>query len=517
MSPRPLDVVSPTPEAFVAAHARGEAQLVWTRLVDDLETPVSAFLKLGAGRRYAGLFESVEGGAWRGRYSMVVRDPDLVWRAQGGRAEVARGAAAVAAGRFAPEEGPPVESLRRAVTDARVPIPPELPPMAAGLFGVLGYDAVRWLEPLGAPNPDPLHLPDAVMMRPRLVAMLDNVHGEIVLATVAQPGASKDPECAYADARARLEQARAELAAPLPPARTPHAPAEPPRLASPTSRIAYGEMVERARRYIEAGDIFQVVPSQRFSGAYDGDPFAFYRALRRLNPSPFLYFLELGGFQLAGSSPEILVRYRDGRVTIRPIAGTRPRGDTPARDAELEQELLADPKERAEHLMLLDLGRNDVARALRLGEDGANIAQEGAVVRVTESFAIERYSTVMHIVSNVEGRADRPLDPVDVILRALPAGTLSGAPKVRAMQIIDELESVKRGVGYGGAAGYISAAGEVDTCIVLRTALFKDGQVHVQAGGGVVADSDPDAEYEETLHKSRALARAAAEAWRFER
>ena len=354
------------------------------------------------------------------------------------------------------------------------------------------------------------------MMRPRLVAVFDSVHGEIVLATCVRP-ADESADLAYADACARLAAARAELAAPLAAAQAPSPPAAPPQLVSPTTRDAYKALVGRAKRYIEAGDIFQVVPSQRFSGDYPGEPFAFYRALRRLNPSPFLYFLELGGFQLAGSSPEILVRYRDDTVTIRPIAGTRPRGSTPEHDLALERELLADPKERAEHLMLLDLGRNDVARALRLGEDGADAPQTGAVVRVTESFAIERYSTVMHIVSNVEGRADRPLDAVDVILRALPAGTLSGAPKVRAMQVIDELEAVKRGVGYGGAAGYISGAGEVDTCIVLRTALFADGQAHVQAGGGVVADSDPDAEYEETLHKSRALARAAAEAWRFER
>ena len=516
MSARALDVVSPDPDAFAAAHARGEAQLVWTRLVDDLETPVSAFLKLGAGRAYACLFESVEGGAWRGRYSFIARDPDLVWRATGERAERADGAAAVAAGAFRTEPDGPVASLRRAVDDARLELPPELPPMAAGLFGVLGYDAVRWAEPLGAPNPDPLDLPDAVMMRPRLVAAFDSVYGEIVLATPVRP-AGETAQAAYREACARLAAARTELAAPLPAAAPPTPPAQAPALASPLTRAEYRGMVEAARRYIEAGDIFQVVPSQRFTADYAGDPFAFYRALRRLNPSPFLYYLDLGGFQLAGSSPEILVRYRDDRVTIRPIAGTRPRGDTPEHDQALEQELLADPKERAEHLMLLDLGRNDVARALRLGDPAVNAAQKGAVVSVTESFAIERYSHVMHIVSNVEGRADRRLDPVDVILTALPAGTLSGAPKVRAMQIIDELERVKRGVGYGGAAGYVSAGGDVDTCIVLRTALFRHGRIHVQAGGGVVADSDADAEYEETLHKSRALARAAAEAWRFAR
>jgi anthranilate synthase component 1 len=284
------------------------------------------------------------------------------------------------------------------------------------------------------------------------------------------------------------------------------------------SRAAYGGLVDRAKAYIRAGDIFQVVPSHRFAAPFSLDPFALYRSLRRANPSPFLYYLDFGGFQLVGSSPEILVRLRDGKITIRPIAGTRRRGADPAEDTALEIELLADAKERAEHLMLLDLGRNDVGRVAMLGEEGSN--QETAVrraprVRVTQSFAVERYSHVMHIVSNVEGDAPDGLDPVDVLMAALPAGTLSGAPKVRAMQIIDELESVKRGLTYAGAVGYIGADGSVDTCIVLRTGLVKDGTLHVQAGGGVVADSDPDAEYEETLQKAGALRAAAKEAWRF--
>jgi anthranilate synthase component 1 len=285
-------------------------------------------------------------------------------------------------------------------------------------------------------------------------------------------------------------------------------------LVSKVDRDGYGEMVNKAKEYIAAGDIFQVVPSHRFAAPYPRDPFSFYRSLRRTNPSPFLYFLNFGDFQLAGSSPEILVRLRDGKVAIRPIAGTRPRGKTPEEDLALEAELLADPKERAEHLMLLDLGRNDVGRAV-MPPESSNEPWGAPKVRVTESFVIERYSHVMHIVSNVEGDAPDNVDPIDVILTALPAGTLSGAPKVRAMQIIDELETVKRGVGYGGAAGYISAAGQVDTCIVLRTALFKDGHIYTQAGGGVVADSDPSAEYDETVHKSNAIRRAAEESWRF--
>jgi anthranilate synthase component 1 len=490
------------PEGFAAAHARGEAQIVRRRLIDDLETPISAYLKLRQGRRYAFLYESVEGGAWRGRYSIITLDPDLVWRSRGQQAEIARGADA-AAGRFQPEARPALESLRALVEESKLEIPADLPPMAAGLFGVFGYDMVRLVEPLGEPNPDPLDLPDSVLTRPSVVAIFDAIAQEIVLATVVRPS-GETAEAAYASAELRLDQIERNLREPLPPQAPGQITPQPP-LAAPMTPEAFAEqIVAPAKEYIAAGDIFQVVLSQRFSARFELDPFAFYRSLRRTNPSPFLFYLDMGGFQMAGSSPEILVRLRDGKVTLRPLAGTRRRGKTPEEDLALEQELLADPKERAEHLMLLDLGRNDVGRVAK-----------PATVKVTESFAIERYSHVMHIVSNVEGEARTDLDPVDVLLAALPAGTLSGAPKVRAMEIIDELEEVKRGIGYAGAAGYISAGGAVDACIVLRTALFKDGQLYVQSGCGVVADSDPRAEYQETLDKSAALKRAAEEAWRF--
>jgi anthranilate synthase component 1 len=311
------------------------------------------------------------------------------------------------------------------------------------------------------------------------------------------------------------------LKQPLPPPGPRPAP-QPDQFTSPVSQAAYGEMVEKAKDYIRAGDIFQVVPSHRFGAPFPYDPFALYRSLRRTNPSPFLFYLSFPDFQLVGSSPEILVRLREGKITIRPLAGTRPRGATPEEDAAFEAELIADPKEHAEHLMLLDLGRNDVGRVAMLGQQGRNAppsdpsaVRKGPHVRVTASFFVERYSHVMHLVSNVEGDAPEGLDPVDVVMSALPAGTLSGAPKVRAMEIIDELESEKRGVTYAGAVGYFGADGSVDTCIVLRTALFKAGRLYVQAGGGVVADSDPVAEYEETVHKARAIRTAAEEAWRF--
>jgi anthranilate synthase component 1 len=367
-------------------------------------------------------------------------------------------------------------------------------------------------------NPDPLDLPDAIMMRPSVVAIFDSIGQEIILATTVRPSDER-AEIAHAKAVARLQQVINDLRTSLPPGAADRTPAAPAPFESDVSRQAYWDIVERCKRYIEAGDIFQVVPSHRFHAQLAAHPFALYRSLRRLNPSPFLFYLNFGDFQLVGSSVEILVRVRDGKITIRPIAGTRPRGATPEEDAALERELLADPKERAEHLMLLDLGRNDVGRVAMLRKAGANQpaqALKGPNVRVTESFTIERYSHVMHIVSNVEGDAPDDVDPVDVLMAALPAGTLSGAPKVRAMEIIDEMESVKRGIGYAGAVGYFGADGSVDTCIVLRTALVKDGTMYVQAGGGVVADSDPNAEYEETLHKSRALRRAAEEAWRFD-
>jgi anthranilate synthase component 1 len=371
-------------------------------------------------------------------------------------------------------------------------------------------------------NPDALGLPDGVMTRPSIVAIFDAIAQEIILVTPVRPGQGEgSAQEAFAAARGRIETVLSDLRQPTPQLKGDGQP-EPDGFATPISRDAYKAIVERAKDYIRAGDIFQVVPSHRFRSPFRRDPFALYRSLRRMNPSPFLFYLNFGDFQLVGSSPEILVRLRDGKITIRPIAGTRPRGATPEEDLALEKELLADPKERAEHLMLLDLGRNDVGRVAMLKDNGSNAPagepgrRRPPRVRVTDSFFIERYSHVMHLVSNVEGDAPEDLDPVDVVMAALPAGTLSGAPKVRAMEIIDELEIEKRGIGYAGGVGYFGADGSVDTCIVLRTALVKDGVMYVQAGGGVVADSDPDAEYDETLHKSRALRRAAEESWRFE-
>lgn len=494
--------ILPDERAFRARYAAGEAQLVWTTLVADLETPVSAYLKLARNRQSAFLLESVEGGAVRGRYSIIGFDPDLVFRVRGGGAEINRHAA-TRPDAFDPA-GAPLDALRTLIAESKVTVPEGLPPMAAGIFGYLGYDMVRLMERLPAANPDPLDVPDAILIRPTIVVVFDAVKDSLTVITPVRPEKDVSEAAAYARAVERLNGVIDALDAALD--KQTAAGIDESILSAVASNTApdkYEAMVRRAKEYIFAGDIFQVVLSQRFEAPFALPPFALYRALRRVNPAPFLYFLDYGDFSVAGSSPEILVRTRDDRVTIRPIAGTRPRGATPHEDKALEDELLADPKERAEHLMLLDLGRNDVGRVSKIGS-----------VKVTDQFFIERYSHVMHIVSNVEGELDAKHDALSALVAGFPAGTVSGAPKVRAMQIIDELEKEKRGV-YAGSVGYFAADGSMDTCIVLRTALIKDGKMYVQAGAGIVADSDPASEQRECENKAKALFRAAEEARRF--
>jgi anthranilate synthase component 1 len=494
--------IEPSADAFAARYGRGEPQVVWTTLVADLETPVSAFLKVAGARPMSFLLESVEGGATRGRYSIIGIGPDVIFRANGDRAEINR-TARTDANAFTPCPEPPLAALRALIAESRIALPHELPPMAAGVFGYLGYDMVRQMEELAPAKPDPIGVPDAIMIRPTLVVVFDTVKDTITVVTPVRPEAGVSAKTALARATERLTGVVDDLdilllksadddAGPLAVAPT-----------SNTTAAEYRAMVLRAKEYIVAGDIFQVVLSQRFETPFALPSFALYRALRRVNPAPFLYFLDFGPFAVAGSSPEILVRVRERIVTVRPIAGTRARGATPHEDRALEEELLADPKERAEHLMLLDLGRNDVGRVAEIGS-----------VEVTDQFFIERYSQVMHIVSNVEGRLAGRHDALDALAAGFPAGTVSGAPKVRAMELIDELEKDKRGL-YAGCVGYFSAAGEMDTCIVLRTALVKDGVMYVQAGAGIVADSDPTSEQTECVNKAKALFRAAEEARRF--
>jgi len=496
-------LIEPQSSAFAERYGGGEPQVVWTTLVADLETPVSAFLKIAAGRPMSFLLESVEGGAVRGRYSIIGLDPDLIWRTVDGRAEINR-AARDPRGRFLPCDEGPLAALRAVIAESRMELPAALPPMAAGVFGYLGYDMVRLMEELPPPNPDPIGVADAILLRPTIVLVFDATADTVTVVTPVRPEKGVSAKTALTRAGERLAAIVDALDRPLDHAAA-NGQAGPlavlPR--SNTSPAEYERMVRAAKEYIAAGDAFQVVLAQRFEAPFELPPFALYRALRRVNPSPYLYFLDFGEFALAGSSPEILVKVAGGTVTIRPIAGTRPRGLSPHADKALEAELLADPKERAEHLMLLDLGRNDVGRVAQIG-----------TVKVTDQFFVERYSQVMHIVSNVEGALTDQHDALDALAAGFPAGTVSGAPKVRAMEIIDELEKEKRGV-YAGCVGYFSAAGEMDTCIVLRTALVKDGIMYVQAGAGIVADSDPKSEQQECINKARALFRAAEEANRF--
>ena len=497
--------LTPGFDEFKEPYAAGKPVLVWTSLVSDLETPVSAMLKLADGRPNSFLFESVEGGAARGRYSFIGLKPDLIWRCFGDRAEINRKARFDAEG-FAPAPGGALDSLRALVAECRVETPAPLPPMASGLFGYIGYNMVALMERLPDANPDRLGIPDGMFLRPTAVCIFDNIADRVTVVTPAWPEPGLSPAAAYDRARERLADVLTDFERSLPHRReAAEVVRELPPPAANMTRVECMAMVEQAKEYIRAGEIFQVVPSMRLRVPFRLPPFALYRALRRLNPSPFLFFLDYGSFSVVGSSPEVLVRLRDGTVTIRPLAGTRRRGDTAAEDAALAAELLADPKERAEHLMLLDLARNDVGRVARIGS-----------VRVTEQMVIERYSHVMHICSHVEGRIDPRYDAMDALVAGFPAGTLSGAPKVRAMEIIDELETERRNL-YGGAVGYFAGDGSMDTCIVLRTALVKDGEMVVQAGCGVVADSDPATEHQEILDKARALFRAAEEAVRFAR
>lgn len=496
-------------ERVLAAYEAGRPSLVRARLVADLETPVAAFLKLREGRAGAAfLLESVEGGATRGRYSMIGLEPDLVWRCADGRAAIDR-AALAGIGAFEEEAAPPLASLRALVAESRIPLDEEeardLPPMAAGLFGYLGYDMVREMERLPNVNPDVLGVPDAILVRPTIMVVFDAVRDEIRLVAPVRPRPGVSALAAYETARARIESVIDALERPLPAEARLDAAAAPIAIepVSNTPPDEYEAMVERAKEHIRAGDAFQIVLSQRFDADFPLPAIALYRALRRVNPAPFLCYLDFERFQIVCSSPEILVRVRGGEVTVRPIAGTRPRGATPEEDRRHAEELLADPKERAEHLMLVDLGRNDVGRVSEYGS-----------VRVTDSFFLEYYSQVMHIVSNVTGRLSARHDALDALVAGFPAGTVSGAPKVRAMEIIDDLERHKRGP-YAGCIGYFGIDGEMDTCIVLRTALVKDGRMHVQAGAGIVYDSVPASERMECVNKAKALFRAAEEAVRF--
>ncbi|MDF9391171.1 MULTISPECIES: anthranilate synthase component I [Methylococcus] len=482
-----------TPEQFQAYAAQGYNRVpLARRVLADLDTPLSAYLKLADGP-YSFLFESVHGGEQWGRYSIIglpcrtcieVRGHEVTVLKDGARAET-----------LTVEN--PLAWIEAYGSRFKVPDIEDLPRFTGGLVGYFGYETMAYIEPrLAKTKPDPIGSPDILLMVSEEVLVFDNLTGKLLVIVHADPNEAG----AYGKAQARLDELVGELRS----RRIPPAPPRPPRTVDEADFVSgftqegFEDAVRRVKEYIVEGDVMQVVLSQRLSIPYAASPLDLYRALRCLNPSPYMYQLNLGDFHVVGSSPEILVRLEDGTVTVRPIAGTRRRGRSPEEDQALERELLADPKELAEHLMLIDLGRNDAGR----------ISETGSV-RLTEKMVVERYSHVMHIVSNVTGKLQAGKDAYDVLAATFPAGTVSGAPKIRAMEIIAELEPVKRGV-YSGAVGYIGWSGNMDTAIAIRTAVIKDGQLHIQAGAGIVYDSVPRSEWEETMNKGRAIFRAVA-------
>jgi anthranilate synthase component 1 len=462
---------------------------VFRELLADLDTPLSTYLKLADGP-HTFLLESVEGGETWGRYSIIGLAAAAVLTLKDGvcRVDGPEGSEVLAA-------DDPFDAIEDFRSRYKVPELPGLPRFSGGLVGYFGHETVGYIEPQLAESsaPDELACPDACLMLAEELVVFDNLRGTVLLvvhADATQPGG-------LAAAERRLEDLTSKLRAPLRyPSRAGYEGSAAGEFHSGFEKAKFCAAVERVRAYIKDGDAFQVVLSQRLTAPFQGRALDVYRALRVMNPSPYMYHLDFGGFQVTGSSPEVLVRVEKGEVTLRPIAGTRPRGATPEEDAQLAEELLADPKERAEHVMLVDLGRNDVGR----------VAETGSV-RLSDRMVIERYSHVMHIVSEVRGRLKVGLGPLDVLKASFPAGTVSGAPKVRALEIIRELEPVKRGI-YSGAVGYIGWNGNLDTAIAIRTAVIKDGRLHVQAGAGIVHDSVPENEWQETLNKAKALMRA---------
>ena len=491
--------LTPQYKDFEKNYKNGINQLVYCRLAADLDTPVSLMMKLTNEEDNSFILESVTGGEIRGRYSIIGMRPDKIWKCLGNENYI-KIVNDDGSGVFEKQDEDPLTGLRKLLSDSYIDIPKNLPQSSAGIFGYLGYDTIRLVENLPNLNPDPIGLPDGVFLRPSLVAVLDGAKGEVILMAPAWHHDGSDAKKSYENASKLINSAIRKLEKELAETRDLGSPKNINPPVSNFSKADYLKAVAKAKEYISAGDIFQVVPSQRWSQDFNLPPFSLYRSLRRTNPSPFMFFFNFGDFQIIGASPEILVRVFDNQITIRPIAGTRPRGKTVEQDKALEIELLNDKKELAEHLMLLDLGRNDVGRVSKIG-----------TVTPTEEFIIERYSHVMHIVSNVVGELAPEYDALSAFFAGMPAGTVSGAPKVRAMEIIDELEPEKRGV-YGGGVGYFSAAGDMDMCIALRTAILKNQKLYIQAGGGVVYDSTPEDEYMETVHKSNAIRRAAADA-----
>jgi anthranilate synthase component 1 len=482
----------PSKEEFIALSKKGNLIPVYRDVLTDFETPLSAFTKIDKGN-YSFLLESVEGGERLARYSMLGSDPSLIFSSKGSKITLTE---SKITSNFI-SKSDPIDELKKILNRYKFVEVKGLPRFSGGLVGFFGYDMVRFIEKLPAKNPDDLNLPDCVFMLTDTLLVFDHVDHKIkVISNVHVDG---DPAMAYDKAVKRIDKIIGYLKGPMP--RADYAVSSKKRacqelLRSNVTKPQYETMVRKAKEYIKDGDIFQVVPSQRLKLNIDCHPFQIYRALRSINPSPYMYYLKLDDFSLVGSSPEIMVRCEDGLAEVRPIAGTRPRGGSAKEDETLIKDLLADPKERAEHIMLVDLGRNDIGRVC-----------EFKTIKVSELMTIEKYSHVMHIVSDVSGRLRKGMDSFDLFRATFPAGTVTGAPKVRAMEIIEELESMRRGP-YAGSVGYFSFSGNLDTCITIRTVIIKGKTAYIQAGGGVVANSKPENEYQETLNKAKALLKA---------
>ncbi len=492
--------IRPTQAEFLAKARPGTIVPVYAELYTDTETPISVFKKLCEPNEYAFLLESVEMEEKIGRYSFLGLATCTVIRARGNRIEQ------VTDGKRTTSTGNPIEYIKDFIGRYELVPIPGLPPLQSGVVGYFSYDTIRCFEQIPRTKPDPLGLPDCYLMVADQLIVFDHVKHTLTVIKNVFVEEGEDPLQQYRRARAKVKWLVRRLnEIVLAPQNIGSAAdgGKSPVTTSNTTREQYERMVVRAKDYIHAGDIFQVVLSQRLSTKLSGDPFDLYRALRRVNPSPYMFYLKFGDLKVAGSSPEVLVRVEGSVVTNRPLAGTRPRGLDEAEDLRLERELLADPKERAEHVMLVDLGRNDLGRVCEYGS-----------VKVTEQMKIERYSHVMHIVSNVEGTARPDANALDILGACFPAGTVSGAPKVRAMEIIDELETEERGI-YAGAVGYIDFSGNLDTCIAIRTIVIKGDTAYIQAGAGIVADSDPGREYQETLNKATALLKAVQQSGEF--
>ena len=481
--------------------------LVYTKIKSDLDTPVSAYLKICKQQKNSFLLESVQDGSFRGRYSIIGMKPDIIWKCQNNKAYI-KNIHSTKNKNFVCQKEPPLISLSKIIKKSQIKFPDDLPPMSAGLIGYLGYETIEMYENIPKRKSSVLILPDGFFIRPTIMAIFDNIKNEVILASPLWYSENSKISSSYKIKLSSLKKIISDINSQINPKfknNLTNKPFKKPR--SNINKKLFFTMVKKAKEYIFSGDVFQVVLSQRFNTNYLLPAFELYRSLRSLNPSPFLFYLNFenlknSSFSLIGSSPEILVRLDNNKVSIRPIAGTRPRGKNSLHDKKLKKELLSDPKELAEHLMLLDLGRNDVGRVSNPG-----------TVKVTEKMIVEFYSHVMHIVSNVEGEVKKKSNIIDILMSGFPAGTVSGAPKIRAMEIINELEPESRGI-YAGCVGYFSANGNMETCIVLRTAIVKDKKMYVQAGAGIVADSDPRKEYIETINKAKALFKAAENSYK---